>query len=87
MITIKNLWHQKFRHINLHDLWILQKQGMVKGLPVLKNAHVDCEGCALGNMHRDEFPSSLNRRKRDILKLVHIDICGLMQTRSLGGSY
>jgi len=60
---------------------------MVNGLPILKNEHVDCEACALGRMHKDEFPSNLNRRKRDILELVHTDICGMMQTRSLGGDY
>ena len=60
---------------------------MVDGFPVLKNEHIDCEGCALGKMHKDEFPSNLNRIKRDILVLVHTDICGAMQTRSLGGAY
>lgn len=86
-MTTNNLWHQRFGHINLHDLLLLQKQGMVDGLPSLKNEHIDCEGCALGKMHRYEFPSGLNMRKEDILKLMHTDICGPMQTRSLGGAY
>lgn len=86
-MTIVNMWHQRFRHINLHDLFLLEKQGMVNGLLVLKDPHIDYEGCALAKMHRDEFPSSLNRKKRDILELVHTDICGPMQTRSLGGAY
>eukprot|EP00253_Pinus_taeda_P027661 PITA_27661 len=38
-------------------------------------------------MHRDEFPLHVNRKERDILELVHIDICGPMQTRSLGVAY
>jgi len=76
-ITV-NLQHQRLGHINLPDLLLLQKQGMVNGLPILKNAHVDCEGYTLGKMHRSEFPSSLNRTKRDILELVHTDICGPM---------
>lgn len=29
----------------------------------------------------------VNRKQRDILELVHTDICGPMQTRSLGGAY
>ena len=60
---------------------------MVDGILVWNNEHIDCEGYALGKMHRDEFPSSLNRRKRDILEFVHTDVCGPMQTRSLGGAY
>lgn len=51
---------------------------MVNGLPILKNVHVDCKACALGKMRRDEFPVNLERKKRDILELVHTDLCGPM---------
>jgi hypothetical protein len=81
------LWHQRYGHINYHDLLLLQKQSMVEGLPMLKNEYVACEGCALGNMHRDEFPSNSDRRKKDVLELIHTDVCRPMQTRPLGGAY
>ena len=29
----------------------------------------------------------IDKRKREILELVHTDVCGPMQTRSLGGAY
>lgn len=60
---------------------------MVDGLLVFHNAKLDCDGCALGKMHREEFPLHVNRKERDILELVHTNICGPMQTRSLGGAY
>jgi hypothetical protein len=60
---------------------------MVEGLPMLTNEYAACEDYALGKMHTDEFPSNPNRRKKDLLELVHIDVCGPMQTRSLGGAY
>ena len=60
---------------------------MVEGITILKNEYASCEGCALGKMHRDELPSNPDRRKRDLLELVHTDVYGPMQTRSLGGSY
>lgn len=60
---------------------------MANGIPVLKSMHVDCEACALGKLHRDEFLSIVDRKQSDILELVHTDLCGPMQTRSLGGSY
>lgn len=66
---------------------LLQRKGMVDGLPCFQNVHLDCDGCALGKMHREEFPLNADRKKRDILELVHIDICGPMQSRSLGGAY
>ena len=83
----KNLWHQRYGHINHHDLLLLQKQHMVEGLPMLKNENFACEACALGKMHRAEFPSNTVRKKIDVLDLVHTDICGPLQTRSLGGAF
>ena len=60
---------------------------MVEGLSMLKNEYAACEGCALGKMHIDEFPSNFDRRKKDVLELIHTDVCGSMHTRNLGGSY
>jgi hypothetical protein len=54
---------------------------------MLNNEYVSCEGCALGNMHIDEFRSNPNRRKKYLLELVHTNVFGTMQTRSLGGAY
>jgi hypothetical protein len=83
----KILCHQRYGHINHPDLLLLQKNNMVEGLPMLKNEKVSCDGCALGKMHRDEFPSNPDKKKRDVLDLVHTDVCGPMQTRSLGGAF
>ena len=60
---------------------------MVEGLPLLKNEHMACEGCALGKQHRKEFPSHTNKRKGNILERVHTDVWGPMQTRSVGRAY
>jgi hypothetical protein len=81
------LWHQRYGHINHPNLLLLQKKNMVEGLPMLKNEKVACDGCALGKMHRDEFPSNPDKKKRDVLYIVHTDVCGPMQTRSLGGAF
>ena len=58
---------------------------MVEGLPSLKNERATCEGCALGKKHREEFPTHTDKMKRDILELMHTDVCGPLQTKSLGG--
>ena len=55
-MTTEELWHRKYGHLNQNDLVLLQKKLMVEGLPVLKNKHIECEACALGKKHRDEFP-------------------------------
>jgi hypothetical protein len=86
-MTTVDLWHQRFGHINFNDLLLLQKSGMVEGLLVLKSVHIDFDACAMGKLHRDEFPVHIDRKKRDILELVHTDLCGPMLTISLGGAY
>lgn len=79
------LWHCRFGHLPFKSLSLLQKQSMVKGLPVLKDLDNQCESCILGKHKRDSFPSSSNRAKEH-LELVHTDLCGPMQTQSIGGS-
>eukprot|EP00253_Pinus_taeda_P021576 PITA_21576 len=51
--TAEQLWHQRFGHFNLQDLMLLQKKGMVEGLPIFRNIQLNCDGCALGKMHRE----------------------------------
>jgi hypothetical protein len=60
---------------------------MVEGVSMLKNEKVACDGCALAKMHRDEFPSNPDKKKRDALDFVHNDVFGPMQTRSLRGAF
>ena len=60
---------------------------MVNGIPDFHNVHLDRDGCELGKIHMEEFPLIADRKKRDILELLHTDVFGPMQTRSLGGSY
>lgn len=86
-MTTKVFWHQRYGHLNYHDLLLLEKQGMVDGIRLLNNKYLTCEGCVLGKMHREGFPTHTNRRERDILELLHTNVCGPMKTRSLGGAY
>jgi transposase InsO family protein len=52
----------------------------------LKSTHEGiCKGCALGKNIKKPFPSS-NNRSKEILDLIHSDVCGPMPVKSLGGS-
>jgi hypothetical protein len=52
-MSIVELWHRRYGHLNQNELVLLQKKLMVEGLPVLKNEHIECEACALGKQHRE----------------------------------
>ena len=59
---------------------------MVEGIPELKSTHEGiCKGCALGKNIKRPFPSN-NNRSKEILDLIHLDVCGPMLVRYLGGS-
>ena len=60
---------------------------MVEGLPDIKNDHSECAPCALWKQHRNEFPNHEEKRQTKLLKLIHTDVCGPMQTRSVGGTW
>ncbi|MCO5612030.1 hypothetical protein L7F22_066292 [Adiantum nelumboides] len=84
-ISDAKLWHARFGHLNFASLLRLQKSVMVASLPPLEAPvkHV-CEGCILGKMQRSKFPQDGSVRATCRLQLVHSDVCGPMQTPSLG---
>ena len=47
-MSIIELWHQRYGHLNHNDLILLQKKLMVERLPTIKGEHFECEGCTLG---------------------------------------
>jgi hypothetical protein len=58
---------------------------MVEGIPELQSTHEGiCKGCALGKNIKKPFPRN-NNRSREILDLIHSDVCGPMPVKSLGG--
>jgi len=59
---------------------------MVKGLPLIEKSHSICEGCILGKQHRETFPAGKSMREKAPVEIVHSDLCGPMQTPSIGGS-
>jgi hypothetical protein len=83
-VNPNELWHIRYTHINYQALPFLKK--MVEGIPELQSTHEGIyKGCALGKNIKKPFPSN-NNRSKEILDLIHLDVCGLMPVKSLGGS-
>ena len=59
---------------------------MVLELPKVEEHKQICEGCAKGKHARESFPKGSAWRAQYPLHLIHSDICGPMQTQSLGKS-
>jgi hypothetical protein len=59
---------------------------MINGLPTLKNTLSLCEGCVFGKQTQSSYPTSPSTRAIAPLALIHTDLCGPMDTPSLGGA-
>jgi hypothetical protein len=83
-VNPNEIWHRRYAHINYQSLPFLRK--MVEGILELKSTHEGIyKGCALGKNIKKPFPSS-NNRSKEILDLIHSDVCSPMLVISLGGS-
>jgi hypothetical protein len=80
---ICELWHRRMAHLHHGALGGLRE--VVTEVPQISIEHQDvCKGCALGNFTKASFPSS-DTRSTGILDLVHTDMCGPMNRKSLSG--
>jgi hypothetical protein len=82
-VNPNELWHRRYAHINYQTLPFLKN--MVEGISELKYTHEGiCKGRSLGKNVKKSF-SSNNNRSKEILDLIHSDVCGLMLVKSVGG--
>lgn len=85
--TDENLqkWHQRYGHVNINDLKKMKTEEMVDGMNLMtKSNEFKYEVCAKCKIHVQPFKNSVHR-EREVLNLVHSDICGPMTVESLGG--
>jgi len=73
------LWHKRFSHFNTHALKLLYQKNMMRDLPCLKENNESCKGCLLGKQHRLPFSTDKAWRAKDLLELIHTDVCGPMR--------
>lgn len=81
-----NLWHQRFGHLSESSLHKMMKNNLVNDMKC-DIAKLDfCEPCAIGKNHRTSFPKKKEKESSEILDLVHSDVCGKMNCKSLSGA-
>jgi transposase InsO family protein len=83
--TDAKTWHRRLGHINSNDLERM-KGGAVEGVFYNEKADIqksNCQVCCEGKQTRLPFPSA-NHRSKKLLEVVHSDLCGPMETKSIG---
>lgn len=86
-VASADLWHRRLAHINSCDLNKM-KNGIVDGLsyPATSNMSKDkCVICCEGKQIRLPF-SHVGQRSTETLQIIHADVCGAMETKSIAGS-
>ena len=82
-----DIWHRRYGHLGERNLQKLSKEALVDGFDYDGSKSINfCEPCAEGKHHRSPFPTSGAQRSKEVLDLVHSDVCGKMDTQSLGGA-
>ena len=77
------LWHRRYGHLHYNVIPTLSQP--IHGIPNMKLDHEGvCKGCSLSKHTRKPFHNSETRSK-EILDLIHSNVCGSMSDKSLGG--
>ncbi|GJY75078.1 retrovirus-related pol polyprotein from transposon TNT 1-94, partial [Tanacetum coccineum] len=78
------LWHRRLNHLNFGTLNELARNGLVRGLPMLKydKDHL-CPSCQLGKSKKASHPLKTVNTNTEILNTLHIDLCGPMRVESI----
>ena len=76
------LWHLRLGHINLNRTNRLVKDGPLRKLNV--GTLPVCESCLEGKMTKRPF-SAKGERSKELLQLVHSDVCGPLSVQARGG--
>ncbi|XP_047149017.1 uncharacterized protein LOC124821197, partial [Vigna umbellata] len=62
----------------------LKSKGLVKGVPLIIAPNKVCEGCAVGKQARKKFKRFAPKRAKQMLDVVHSNVCGPFDVSSLG---
>lgn len=80
-----NEWHRRMGHLSYGGLKKIQKADGTFNFSDTRESINNCESCAEGKQTRNVFSKNQNTTIKQILELVHADLCGPMST-SLGGA-
>ncbi len=82
-LVTASLWHQRLGHTTK----LKELKNLVNGVDLPAEKEVPfCEACVEGKLSRKPHKPVGKIRSKRKLQLVHSDVCGPMQTESIGGS-
>ena len=80
------LWHSRLGHVNFQSMVLLSKDEMAYGLPEFVQPKDLCTGCLMSKQTRKPFPGQANFQAKQVLELVHGDLCGPISPTTMAGN-
>uniref|UniRef100_A0A1X7UD14 Uncharacterized protein n=1 Tax=Amphimedon queenslandica TaxID=400682 RepID=A0A1X7UD14_AMPQE len=84
--TREDLWHYQYGQLRMKNLQKLAHDKLVKDFDFLITKEIRfCESCIAEMHHKNLYPSHAQRRSKEALELIHSDVCGKINAKSLSG--
>jgi len=81
------IWHRRYGHLGEQNLKLIARNNLVEGFDFDHKKDLNfCEPCANGKNQRKQFPKDDEKKSRKPLELIHTDVCGKMNQKSLSDS-
>lgn len=83
----ESVWHRRFGHLGVRSLQKLARDNMIDSFDFDASSDLTfCETCVGGKHHKSQFPKGTSTRSNEPLGLIHSDICGKLNSKSLSGA-
>lgn len=86
--TISNcihIWHRRLGHRNPESIKDLVKRKRADGIEINECKNIkQCVSCIEIKLRRKSFPKVSSSRSKEVLDLIHSDLCGPMRTPTVG---
>ena len=86
LVTTLRLWHERLAHVDSAGIKSMADHGVVEGIKYASSKIPECTGCILGKGHRTPIPKKSLTQTSKVLELVHSDVLGPIEVKSVGGS-
>ena len=88
-LSREDIWHRRYGHLSRKNLRKLATEALVEGFDYSTTSEIQfCDSCLEGKQHKSPYPRQSQRMSTEPLQLIHSDVCGKINEKSLsGGEY
>ncbi|UYV74272.1 hypothetical protein LAZ67_11002772 [Cordylochernes scorpioides] len=81
-----SIWHRRLNHLNQAYMKEMTQGNLVYGHDIKYRNLPECDSCIMGKLSREPYNPVTRNNTTEPLELIHMDLCGPMANKSLGGS-